>query len=250
MFCLSAAGSSCLWAQENQEVIPQTSPVTAVENATAPVPQTVPVVEPQAPPAMPLMTEEMPSTPSVATEEKESASKLQESPSEWMWGEVVSLDEGTKQITIKHLDYETYEEVQTTITIDDKTLFENAKEMKEIKPGDHLTVDYKTRDGLKVASLVVVERGKSKEGLVKTEEEAKGADTSAGVPEEKLPVPASVGTMNETIPAPLQDVIAASSAVASPAEAAARVTPPVLPPSQPPAANETVPAGEVTNSIE
>lgn len=77
---------------------------------------------------------------------------------EWVWGEVVSVDKDNKQFVIKHLDYDTYEEVQTTLKVDDKTLLENATDLSEIKQGDHVTVDYKIADGINTAGLVVVDK--------------------------------------------------------------------------------------------
>ncbi|HAJ57084.1 MAG TPA: hypothetical protein DCL35_04870 [Candidatus Omnitrophica bacterium] len=78
--------------------------------------------------------------------------------SEWVWGEVVSVDSDNKQLTIQRLDYDTYEEVQTVLKIDDKTLLENVTDLGQIKPGDHVTVDYKILNGDNVAGLIVVEK--------------------------------------------------------------------------------------------
>jgi hypothetical protein len=77
---------------------------------------------------------------------------------QWVWGEVVSMDQVNKQIVIKHLDYETYEEVQTTLKADDKTIFENISGLSDIRPKDHITVDYNTLDNVNIAELVVVDK--------------------------------------------------------------------------------------------
>lgn len=79
-------------------------------------------------------------------------------PTEWIWGEVASVDTQAKEVVLKHLDYETYEEVQTVLKVSDKTLFENVVSLGEIKAGDHLTADFKISDGSNIADLVVVEK--------------------------------------------------------------------------------------------
>lgn len=84
--------------------------------------------------------------------------KDEEAPTEWVWGEVVSTDQEVPSVTIKHLDYNTYEEVKTTLLLTGKTLFENAKNLSEIKAGDRITADYRVQDGKSVAEMIVVDR--------------------------------------------------------------------------------------------
>jgi len=99
-----------------------------------------------------------------------------EKKTEWVWGEVVSVDQANKQIVIKHLDYESYEEVQTTLTINEKTLFENVTDLAGIKAGDHITVDYNIEDKNNIADLVVVEKGEAAP-------EASAKEKPAGTPQ-------------------------------------------------------------------
>ncbi|QAT16281.1 hypothetical protein BU251_00260 [Candidatus Velamenicoccus archaeovorus] len=84
--------------------------------------------------------------------------KDEEAPTEWVWGEVVSTDKEVPSVTIKHLDYNTYEEVKTTLLLTGKTLFENVKDLSEIKAGDRITADYRVQDGKSVAEMIVVDR--------------------------------------------------------------------------------------------
>jgi Cu/Ag efflux protein CusF len=84
--------------------------------------------------------------------------KMEEAPTEWIWGEVVSVDPSSSSITIKHLDYDTYEEVRTVLTFKEKTLFENVRDMAEIVVGDRVTADYRTQDGQNLVEMVVVDR--------------------------------------------------------------------------------------------
>ncbi|MBI5874066.1 MAG: hypothetical protein HZB36_08050 [Candidatus Omnitrophica bacterium] len=77
---------------------------------------------------------------------------------EWVWGEVVSVDKDNRQLTVKHLDYDTYDEIQTVLTLDDKTLLENVSDLGEVQPGDHVTVDYRSEAGSNIAGLMVIEK--------------------------------------------------------------------------------------------
>ena len=65
-----------------------------------------------------------------------------ESEMQWVWGEVVSVDTTSKSITVKCLDYETDQEKEMTVNVDDKTVYDNVKSIDEIKPNDTLSIDY------------------------------------------------------------------------------------------------------------
>lgn len=110
--------------------------------------------------------------PAAATTEV-SFKESEEKATEWLWGEVVGVDPEKKEMIIKHLDYETYEEVHTTIVLDDKTMFENAKDLTQIKTGDHLSVDYQIKEGANIAELVVVEQEEIGAGSEPAQEEIK-----------------------------------------------------------------------------
>lgn len=80
-------------------------------------------------------------------------------PSDWLWGEVVSVDPQKPQLVIKHLDYDTYEEVQKTLVLTPKTLYENVQTLSEISPGDNVTVDYKKKEDAElIVGMIVVEK--------------------------------------------------------------------------------------------
>jgi hypothetical protein len=61
---------------------------------------------------------------------------------QWLWGEVEAISAQTKTVQVKYLDYDTDLEKELTISIDDKTKFENVKGLEEIKPQDTISVDY------------------------------------------------------------------------------------------------------------
>jgi len=61
---------------------------------------------------------------------------------QWVWGEVVSLDSQAKTVILKYLDYETDQEKELALVIDEKTTYENIKSFDEIKVKDILSIDY------------------------------------------------------------------------------------------------------------
>jgi hypothetical protein len=61
---------------------------------------------------------------------------------QWLWGEVEMINSQAKTVQVKYLDYDTDLEKELTISIDDKTKFENVKGLEEIKPQDTISVDY------------------------------------------------------------------------------------------------------------
>jgi hypothetical protein len=65
-----------------------------------------------------------------------------ENDTQWAWGEVTNLDSASKTITLKYLDYETDQEKNIAIVVDDKTTFENVKGLDEVKVKDTLSIDY------------------------------------------------------------------------------------------------------------
>ena len=81
---------------------------------------------------------------------------------QWIWGEVVSADSASKSVAIKYLDYETDQEKDMTIGVDEKTTYENIKSIDEIKPKDTLSIDYIVgTDGKNVAKNISLEKPES-----------------------------------------------------------------------------------------
>ncbi len=98
-----------------------------------------------------------------STQPTQPTQPTQEIPSEpetqWIWGEVVSIDAATKNILVKYLDYETDTEKEININADDKTTYENVKSVDEIKPQDTLSIDYIiSLDGRNTAKNISVEK--------------------------------------------------------------------------------------------
>lgn len=78
---------------------------------------------------------------------------------QWLWGEVVSVDAARAELTVKYLDYETEEEKQVVVVVDDKTTFENVNSAAQIKVADTISVDYVVgKGGKNLAKNISVER--------------------------------------------------------------------------------------------
>jgi hypothetical protein len=77
----------------------------------------------------------------------------------WLWGEVNSVDLEKGMISVKYLDYETDTEKDAVIYVDDKTAYENAKAIVDIKPKDIVSIDYVTgAQGSSIAKNISVEK--------------------------------------------------------------------------------------------
>ncbi len=61
---------------------------------------------------------------------------------QWVWGEVVLADPVSNRLTVKYLDYDTDQENEMVFAVNDKTTYENAVFLGDIKPGSPVGVDY------------------------------------------------------------------------------------------------------------
>jgi len=81
---------------------------------------------------------------------------------QWVWGEIVSVDAAKSEFTIRYLDYETDQEKEMTLGADDKTGYENAQSLADIKPKDTLSIDYIVgADGKNIAKNISVEKAEA-----------------------------------------------------------------------------------------
>jgi biopolymer transport protein ExbD len=85
---------------------------------------------------------------------------------QWVWGEVVSVDVAKSQLVVKYLDYETDMEKEMTLAADEKTTYENVQALADIQPKDTVSVDYAVgSDGKSVAKNISVEKPDGQEML-------------------------------------------------------------------------------------
>ncbi len=167
---------------------------------------------------------------------------------EWIWGEVVGVDGAAKEVTIKHLDYDTYEEAKTILSLDERAAYENVEGLAQIKAGDHVTADYYKVGSRNVVELLVLEKD---ELLTET---APGAEIPAAAPAVDVPAPAEVPVVTEPAPGseaapasvPVDAPIVAQPAPAEtpvssvPVDAPVAENPPVMLPSDPASAVPSV----------
>ncbi len=77
---------------------------------------------------------------------------------DWFWGEVVSVGPQKGELKIKHVDYDTFEYVESALQVDEKTKFQNADALSEFREGDEVNVDYIVKDGSSVARILSLEK--------------------------------------------------------------------------------------------
>ncbi|MFH0827507.1 MAG: hypothetical protein V1923_06480 [Candidatus Omnitrophota bacterium] len=78
---------------------------------------------------------------------------------QWVWGDVMNVDKQNKALAVKYLDYETDQDKEISVGIDDKTIFENVLSLDEIKAGDVVSIDYSVDPiGKNVAKNISVEK--------------------------------------------------------------------------------------------
>lgn len=100
-------------------------------------------------------------SPCLAAEpvQPQQASAQPETETQWVWGEVISVDTQNKAVWLKYLDYDTDTETEIAITTDEKTSFESVNSLDGIRPLDTISVDYITAaDGKNLARNISVER--------------------------------------------------------------------------------------------
>lgn len=92
--------------------------------------------------------------PEAAVENQAAESEIQ-----WLWGEVVSSDAANKTLVIKYLDYDTDQEKEAIVTVDEKTTYENIQFLDGIRPQDTLSIDYIVNaEGRNVAKNISLEK--------------------------------------------------------------------------------------------
>lgn len=102
------------------------------------------------------------------------AQQAEEPELQFLWGEVVNLDLANKAILVKNLDYETDQERETPILVDEKTVYENFKSIEELKQNDMVSVDYIVMpDGKNIARNLSLD--KAEEDVIVPEESTKPA---------------------------------------------------------------------------
>ncbi len=78
---------------------------------------------------------------------------------QWVWGDVVNVDKQNKTLLVKYFDYETDQDKELSVIIDDQTTFENIQTLDEANVGDVVSIDYSVdATGKNVAKNISVEK--------------------------------------------------------------------------------------------
>ena len=121
-------------------------------------------------------------TPTHPAEEAKTEPEIQ-----WVWGEVVSTNPINNELLVKYVDYDTDSEKEITISTDDKTTYENAKSIDEIKVRDSVSIDYAvSADGKNLAKNISLEKPETIEESSATETtpaEAPNEDNTTTTPQ-------------------------------------------------------------------
>jgi len=80
---------------------------------------------------------------------------------QWVWGEVIGVDAPGKTLTLKYLDYETDQEKEIALAVEDSTTYDNVKSLEEIRLKDNLSIDYVSKDGKNIAKSISLEKSES-----------------------------------------------------------------------------------------
>lgn len=87
------------------------------------------------------------------------AETLLEPETQWLWGEVISVDSPKNEILVKYLDYETEQEKEIAVTINEQTTYENVNAISQISPQDTVSIDYVVSiEGKNIAKNISVEK--------------------------------------------------------------------------------------------
>lgn len=90
---------------------------------------------------------------------------------QWRWGEVVNLDAQNKTLTIKYLDFDTDQEKDLPLIVDESTAYENIKSLEDIQLKDTLSVDFVVSDSKNIAKNISKEKAEDSTIPPKLEED-------------------------------------------------------------------------------
>jgi hypothetical protein len=144
---------------------PQPVAAESPSEAAAPVKPSQPQAVPQATAAavQPIATAVQTDVIPVAAKPMETQDILPPATTEfetqWVWGEIISLDPQNKEATINYFDYETDTEKELKLTVNETTRYENVASLNDLKLHDTISVDYILgADGKYMARNISVEK--------------------------------------------------------------------------------------------
>ena len=76
----------------------------------------------------------------------------------WVWGEVKNVDYSSSNFTILYMDYQTDDERELALTVNQDTKFEGISDFNSLKAGDTAGIDYVTGIDKNIAKNISVEK--------------------------------------------------------------------------------------------
>ena len=76
----------------------------------------------------------------------------------WVWGEVKNVDYSSSNFTILYMDYQTDDEKELTLAVNQDTKFEGISDFNSLKAGDTAGIDYLTDIDKNIAKNISVEK--------------------------------------------------------------------------------------------
>ncbi|OGX46055.1 MAG: hypothetical protein A3G38_03945 [Omnitrophica WOR_2 bacterium RIFCSPLOWO2_12_FULL_51_8] len=102
---------------------------------------------------------------------------------QWQYVEIISVDPQKKEILVKYIDYETDDVKEMTLSVDDKTIYENVISLSEIKPLDTAGVDYiVTPEGKCLARNISIEKAQEAPAQMPMPQTPAPAETTPSTP--------------------------------------------------------------------
>lgn len=76
----------------------------------------------------------------------------------WVWGEVKNMDYSSSSFTILYMDYQTDDERELTLTVNQDTKFEGISDFNSLKAHDTAGIDYLTEGDKNIVKNISVEK--------------------------------------------------------------------------------------------
>ncbi|MCU0651846.1 MAG: hypothetical protein MUC39_02765 [Candidatus Omnitrophica bacterium] len=119
---------------------------------------------------------------------------------QWVWGEVLVADPVSNKIILKYLDYETENEKDMNISVNELTTYDNLSSLTQLKPTDTISVDYVvTPEGVNLAKNISIEKSEEISPAL-TEPATAPVEPQAAMPNPEGPA------MQEMMPPPTEEM--------------------------------------------
>ncbi|MDP3143527.1 MAG: hypothetical protein Q8N14_06320 [Candidatus Omnitrophota bacterium] len=132
----------------------------------------------------------------------------------WVWAEVTAVNTASSQFTIKYLSYDSDDEKELILSVDNTTKLENFKSLSEMAAGDNVSVDYLIdQNGKAIAKSISLQKAKSATEIT---EPVVPASTAAAVSEPAAIIASVNAIVEATAVAPATTVTTITETIVAP----------------------------------